>query len=121
MARCLSAQVRERRANDPKRRQHVDLEQSSCFGVRGFLERAQKAIARVVDDHVDCARAGKGLALPPLSTASPFVYIKLQDVQLAAPGRQIRRGVSNRSDDRVAFVQRRLGRWRGRVRAKRRL
>ena len=80
----LSAQVRQSRANDPKRREHVDLEQPSCFGVRGFLERAQKAVARVVDDHVDRARAGEGLAHRRVHRLA-VGHVKCHDVQLAGP------------------------------------
>jgi hypothetical protein len=41
MARTLGPQVWQSRTNDPKWREHVHLEQPLCFGIRGFLERAE--------------------------------------------------------------------------------
>ena len=70
------------RANDPKRREHVDLEQPRGFGIRGFLERSQKAVARVVDDHVDRARAGEGLAHRRFHRLA-VGHVKFHDMQLA--------------------------------------
>ncbi len=84
MSGRLRAQVRQSRANDPKRREHVDLEQPPCFGVGGFLERAEKAVARVVDDHVDRARAGEGLGNRRFHRLA-VRHIKGHDLQLAGP------------------------------------
>ena len=84
MARTLGAQVGQSCANDPNWREHVDLEQPSCFGVRGFLKRAQKAVARVIDDHVDLASAREGL-MDSLVRRVAVGHVKRDDMQLAGP------------------------------------
>src|SRR5271170_6534068 len=108
MARTLLAQIGESRANNAERREQVDVEQTPRFGVRGFLERAQETVSRVIDNHVDLACAGEGL---PHRRFYCFAVgdVELHDVQCAGSGRQVGRLVANRADDRVAFGQRRMG------------